>query len=369
MDPAEIRDLAGSLVRILDDDGRARGSWSSALELDDLVAGLRAMLTVRELDRRMLAAQRQGKTSFYMQALGEEAIACAAWAALRDGDMHFPTYRQQGLLVAAGYPLADMMSQVYSNARDPMLGRQMPVFYSARAHGFFSISGNLGTQFSQSVGWAMAAAMRGSDDIAMGWIGDGATAESDFHAALVFASTYRAPVVLSVVNNQWAISTPQATALGSATTFAAKAHGFGMPGLRVDGNDYLAVHAATGWAAARARSGYGATLIEFVTYRGGAHSSSDDPSKYRPTDEFEHWPLGDPVDRLRQHLEVAWGWTPDDQGALQDAVIAEVRDAQIEAEKAGTLVGGPHVSPRTMFDDVFEVQPPHLRRQRQSMGF
>ena len=137
--------------------------------------------------------------------------------------------------------MLDMMCQVLSNEKDRMKGRQLPVFYSAREAGFFSISGNLATQYVQAVGWAMASAIRGDSRVAAAWIGDGATAENDFHAALVFASVYRPPVVLNVVNNQWAISTSQSVAGGERATFAARAHGYGIPALRVDGNDYLAV--------------------------------------------------------------------------------------------------------------------------------
>ena len=240
------------------------------------------MMKVRAYDVRMQMAQRQGKTSFYMQCTGEEAIACAFQMALEKGDMNFPTYRQQGLLIASGYPLVDMMCQIYSNSRDPMKGRQLPVMYSSKAHGFFSISGNLGTQYPQAVGWAMASAIKGDTRVAAGWIGDGSTAESDFHAALVFASTYKAPVVLNIVNNQWAISTFQGIARGGSGTFAARGHGFGIPSLRVDGNDYPAVYAVAKWAVERARRNLGPTLIEYVTYRAAAHSTSDDPSAYRP---------------------------------------------------------------------------------------
>ena len=218
---SDMLDLAYSLVRVLDDDGTARGPWDESLGTSTLVTGLRDMLTVRVFDRTMLRAQRQGATSFYVQALGEEAVACAHRRALAPGDMCFPTYRQQGLLIAAGYPLVAMANQIFSNSEDPLKGRQLPVLYSAKDHGFFSISGNLGTQFIQAVGWAMASALSGDTRLASGWIGDGATAESDFHSALVFASTYQAPVILNIVNNQWAISTFQGFARGSGETFAA----------------------------------------------------------------------------------------------------------------------------------------------------
>ena len=241
------------LVRVLDDDGNAVGEWVPELSADEKLAGLRNMMLVRSFDARLLRAHRQGKISFYIQALGEEAIACAQQRALRPGDMHFPTYRQQGLLISAGYPIVQMMNQVLSNAHDPLMGRQLPVLYSAKSHGFFSISGNLATQYIQAVGWAMASAMRGGTAIASAWIGEGSSAESDFHAALVFASTYQAPVVLNIVNNHWAISTPEDFARGASATFSDRGYGFSIPALRVDGNDYLAAFAVSQWAA-RARS-------------------------------------------------------------------------------------------------------------------
>jgi hypothetical protein len=153
----------------------------------------------------------------------------------------------------------------------------------------------------------MASAIKGDTRIASAWIGDGATAEADFHTALTFAHVYRAPVILNVVNNQWAISSFQAIAGGEATTFAARGVGCGIASLRVDGNDFLAVYAASQWAAERARANLGPTLIEWVTYRAGAHSTSDDPSKYRPADDWERFPLGDPIERLK----TTWSaWAP-----------------------------------------------------------
>ncbi|WP_083593284.1 3-methyl-2-oxobutanoate dehydrogenase (2-methylpropanoyl-transferring) subunit alpha [Aurantimonas sp. 22II-16-19i] len=369
VDPAEIRDLAFSIVRVLNRAGEAVGEWAGTLGEEELLDGLKAMMRVRAFDRRMLMAQRQGKTSFYMQCLGEEAIACAFRKALGPGDMNFPTYRQQGLLIADDYPLVDMMCQIYSNRRDPLKGRQLPVMYSSKRHGFFSISGNLATQFVQGVGWAMASAIRGGDKIAAAWIGDGSTAESDFHSGMVFASTYKAPVVLNVVNNQWAISTFQGIAKGGSGTFAARGLGFGIPSLRVDGNDYLAVHAAAKWAVERARRNLGPTLIEWVTYRAAAHSTSDDPSAYRPKEETDAWPLGDPVKRLKNHLILTGAWSEERHVQAEAEVDAEILAAQKEAESHGTLHTGPKPSVRDMFEDVYEEMPPHLRRQRQEAGY
>jgi 2-oxoisovalerate dehydrogenase E1 component alpha subunit len=304
-----------------------------------------------------------------MPCTGEEAIGVAQAMALDHRDMAFPTYRQQGLLIARGWPLVDMMNQVYSNAQDRLKGRQMPVMYSSREAGFFSIAGNLATHFPQAVGWAMASAIRHDDRIAAGWIGEGATAEGDFHHALTFASVYGAPVILNIVNNQYAISSFQGIAGGEHATFAARGLGYGLPALRVDGNDFLAVYAVTTWAADRARSNLGATVIELVSYRAGAHSTSDDPGKYRPADEASHWPLGDPISRLRVHLMAIGAWSDARHNQLVAEVDTEVRDAQRKAESHGTMGTGEHHSPATMFDDVFKEMPWHLRRQRQELGF
>ena len=360
--------FADALIRVLDDSGQSVGPWDPKLDVETLRRGLRAMMLTRAYDDRMFRMQRQGKTSFYMKCTGEEAVAVAQAFALDRGDMCFPTYRQQGLLVARDWPLVDMMCQVLSNSRDRLKGRQMPVFYSTKEGGFFSISGNLGTQYSQAVGWAMGSALKGDTRIAAGWIGDGATAEGDFHYALTFASVYRAPVILNIVNNQWAISTFQGVAGGEQATFAARALGYGLPGLRVDGNDFLAIYAATKWAAERARNNFGATVIELFTYRAAAHSTSDDPTKYRPAKEEEKWPLGDPIERLKRHLMTLGEWSEERHKQQEAEVIDVTTAAAREAESYGTLGSGASHSPVTMFEDIFEEMPWHLREQRQTLG-
>ncbi|MCP1335281.1 3-methyl-2-oxobutanoate dehydrogenase (2-methylpropanoyl-transferring) subunit alpha [Futiania mangrovi] len=368
-DPEAMRDLAFTIIRVLNRKGEAVGPWAGELSEEELLDGLRHMLLLRAYDARMLMAQRQGKTSFYMQHLGEEAISTAFRKALGPRDMNFPTYRQAGLLIASGYPLLKMMCQVYSNEEDPVRGRQLPVFYSSKEHGFFSISGNLATQYIQAVGWAMGSAIRGDTAISAAWIGDGSTAENDFHAALVFASTYKAPVVLNIVNNQWAISTFQGIARGGAGTFAARGHGFGIPALRVDGNDYLAVHAAAKWAVERARRNLGPTVVEYVTYRVGGHSTSDDPSAYRPKEESTAWPLGDPILRLKAHLIGLGAWSEERHAQAEAEATDTVRTAQREAEAIGTMQTGRRAGPRDMFEDVYAEMPPHLVRQRHEAGY
>jgi 2-oxoisovalerate dehydrogenase E1 component alpha subunit len=360
----DLDQLATGLVRVLDDSHHAVGAWHPHLDPHELQVGLRHMVLTRVFDDRMVRTQRQGKLSFYMKSTGEEAVAVAAGMALQPGDMLFPAYRQQGLQVVRGQPMVDLMCQLLSNSRDMCKGRQLPVMYHSAKARLFSISGNLATQFPQAVGWAMAAAIKGEDNIAATWTGEGSTAEADFHHALLFASVYRAPVILNVVNNQWAISTFQGTAGGEQNTFAARGPAYGLPGLRVDGNDYLAVYAATRWAADRARTGGGATLIELVTYRAAAHSTSDDPARYRPRNDHELWPLGDPIERLKQHLIALGAWSENKHEALVAELDAQVASAWKEALTYGTLNEGPRLDRDLMFDDVFKEMPEHLRRER-----
>jgi 2-oxoisovalerate dehydrogenase E1 component alpha subunit len=361
--PADVHALAYGLVRVLDDDNQAKGSWNPGLDADRLRLLLRKMLTLRAFDDRMFRAQRQGKTSFYMKSYGEEATSVATTMALQSDDMCFPSYRQQGILITRNYPLIEMMNQIYSNRGDKLKGRQLPIMYSAKDYGFFSVSGNLTTQYPQAVGWAMASASRGDTRISAVWCGDGSTAEGDFHSALTFAAVYYAPVIFQVVNNQWAISSFSGFAGSERTTFAARAIGYGIAGLRVDGNDVLAVYAAMEWAANRARTNNGPTLIEYFTYRGEGHSTSDDPNAYRPAEEYAEWPLGDPVDRLKAHLIALGEWDDERHSAMETELSDEVKAIQKDAEKNGILGHGLHHSFETMFEDVFEEMPWHLKEQ------
>jgi len=235
--------------------------------------------------------------------------------------------------------------------------------YSARDYNFFTISGNLATQLPQAVGWAMASAIKGDTRIAATWVGEGSTAEGDFHSACTFATVYNAPVILNVINNQWAISSFSGFAGAERTTFAARALGYGLAGLRVDGNDALAVYAAQAWAANRARANAGPTLIEYFTYRAEGHSTSDDPSGYRSAQEREEWPLGDPIMRLKDHLIALGEWDEERQAAMDLDCAERVKAATKEAEKNGILGHGLHHPFHTMFEDVFEELPWHLEEQ------
>ena len=359
----ETAPLCTDLIRVLGDDHRAVGPWDPKLDPETLRRMLRTMALTRAFDDRMYRGQRQGKTSFYMKCTGEEATSVASAFALADDDMVFPSYRQQGILIARGYPLTEMINQIYSNRADKLKGRQLPIMYSSREHSFFTISGNLATQYPQAVGWAMASAIKGDSRIASGWVGEGSTAEGDFHAALTFAAVYNAPVVLNVVNNQWAISSYSGFAGAERSTFANRAIGYGVAGLRVDGNDALAVYAAARWAANRARANLGPTLIEHFTYRAEGHSTSDDPGQYRSAHEREEWPLGDPIMRLKRHLIALGEWSVEQHEAMDVELAEQVKAATKEAEKNGVLGHGMHHPFHTMFEDVFEELPWHLEEQ------
>jgi 2-oxoisovalerate dehydrogenase E1 component alpha subunit len=344
---SETHPLCFSLVRVLDEEGRAVGPWDPRLSPDLLRRMLRDMNVVRRFDERMFRAQRQGKTSFYMKSLGEEAIAVCAAHALDFDDMCFPTYRQQGLLVARGYPLAQMMNQIYSNKADKLKGRQLPIMYSDREHGFFSISGNLTTQFPQAVGWAMASAIKGDSRIAATWVGDGSTAEGDFHAACTFAGVYRAPVILNIVNNQWAISTFSGIAGRPAHHLCRSRRG-----LRPAGAARGRQRSARGLRGHLVGRRSGAleswpTIIEHFTYRKEGHSTSDDPTGYRPKDAPSKWPLGDPIDRLRQHLEVIGEWDDARQASLTRKPMPRSAQPRRKPKPMACCARPPSISRRT----------------------
>jgi 2-oxoisovalerate dehydrogenase E1 component alpha subunit len=363
----QLHSHAIGLVRVLDDEGHAAGPWDPKLTPAELRTGLMIMVHTRQLDRRMLTMQRQGRLSFYLESTGEEAVAAAAGMALRPDDLLFPSYRQQGLFLARGMPLLDMMCQCIGNRQDNSKGRQMPVHYSWRKGNLVSISSPVGTQFPQAVGAAMATAYRGENNVVATWIGEGTTAQGDFHYALNFASVYMPPVLMHIVNNQWAISTHRNLSTGGKT-FAARADAYGMPGIRVDGNDFLAVHAVSQWAAERARQGGGPTLIELLTYRAGAHSTSDDPSRYRPSDEGRLWPGGDPIDRLARHLIELGAWSDEQQQELEHNAERKVAQTYKQAEKIGSMADGPHDPPESIFDDVYQNLPAHLQGQRDELS-
>jgi 2-oxoisovalerate dehydrogenase E1 component alpha subunit len=375
-EPVETHPFCSTMIRVLDDDGRAVGEWVPDLGPELKLRALRHLVETMVFEQQAMLLQRQGKAAFAMQSRGEEAVAVGSALAVEatsqgygpGGDMHFPTYRQAGLLVTSGHSLYEMACQVLSNTGDRLKGAQLPGLHSVPEKGFFSVSGNLATQLPQAVGWAMASAIEGKRNVAVAWTGEGATAENDFHSALVFASVYQPPVIIAIVNNQWAISSFQGIAGGGAATFAQRGTGYGLPTLRADGNDLLAVYAVTDWAVGRARAGHGPTLIEWITYRMGSHSSADDPSRYRSADAGSRWPLGDPIERLRTHVLLEDLTTEAELEAEAAEVTEQVLSVIEEAEALGTVSGGPPVSSASMFEHVYAKLPPHLVEQRRELG-
>jgi 2-oxoisovalerate dehydrogenase E1 component alpha subunit len=362
----ELREHATKLIRVLGDDGAAAGAWQPQLAPQQLRFGLEMMMRARHFDARMVAMQRQGRLSFHVSGKGEEAGAVAGAMAFGQHDMLFPSYRQAGLMLVRGMPMVAMIGQLIGNRCDNAKGRQMPVHYSWRAGNVVSISSPVGTQFPQAVGAAMAFACRGERHVAGAWIGDGTAAQGDFHHALNFASVFRPPCVLHVVDNQWAISTHRSIATGGAT-FAARAEAYHLPGLRVDGNDFLAVYAAESWAIERARRGGGPTLIEVLTYRRDAHSTSDDPTQYRAANDGNCWPGGDPIERLKVHLIQLRHWSEEAHRKLDAALEQEVTQTFQQAESFGTGIHGAGQPIEALFEDVYEKMPVQLREQRDEL--
>lgn len=358
---------AVGLIRVLDDEHVAHGEWDPNLDEETLLTGLEHMMRLRIFDDRMIKMQRTGLLSFYMRSFGEEAIAIAQTMALEEQDWLFPSYRQPGAQFVRGRDMVSMICHCIGNTEDNVRGRQMPVHYTWKEGRFISISSPVGTQFPQAVGVAMASAYRGLDEACISWLGDGTSAQGDFHYAVNFASTFKPPVILNVVNNQWAISTHANLATGGRT-FAERGLAYDIPSFRVDGNDFLALYSVTKWARERASAGLGPTFIEVYTYRAGAHSSSDDPIAYRPQDEFKHWPGGDPIERLKGHLIGRGLWDEDKHAALTERIDAEVMAAYKEACTFGDLANGPYPPASTIFTEVYEEVPWHVQEQREELG-
>jgi len=362
----ETAEHAAGLIRVLSDDNIASGDWNRDISAEDLRLGLEHMVRLRIFDDRMMKMQRTGKLSFYMRSLGEEAVAIAQTMALENQDWIFPSYRQPGAQFVRGRDMVSMICHCIGNEEDNVKGRQMPVHYTWKEGRFISISSPVGTQFSQAVGVGLASQYKGLDEVTISWIGDGSSSQGDYHYALNFAGVFKAPVILNTVNNQWAISSHVNIAT-AGKNFAIRGIPYDLPSLRVDGNDFLALYSVTKWARDRAAAGFGATHIEVLTYRAGAHSSSDDPTRYRPQDEAQCWPGGDPIERLKSHLIEIGEWSDEQHDSLEEKIDSEVMNAYKEAVKFGDLANGPYPSSDHIFTEVYETVPWHLEEQRKEM--
>jgi 2-oxoisovalerate dehydrogenase E1 component alpha subunit len=350
-------DRAFPLVKVLREDGSA--DPSEVLLTDaELVTLYRTMVLNRQLDERMVAMQRQGRIGFYIGSIGEEATVLGSAAGMQPQDWLFPSYREHGAALLRGMPLSVFVCDLLGNAGDAMLGHQMPCHEAWRPANFASISSPIATQIPQAVGAAWAARIQGHDMVSLAWFGEGATSANDFHSGMNFAGVRKVPCVFVCRNNGWAISVPREVQTGSET-IAQKAIAYGMEGVRVDGNDLLAVHAVTRRARERAARGEGPTLVECVTYRVEGHSTSDDPRAYRPVELVEPWRRKDPILRLHNHL--AWRGLLDER---EDAKIREEAKEQILAAVREAERNAPKPALETLFQGVY-AEP--LRQQREQL--
>jgi pyruvate dehydrogenase E1 component alpha subunit len=348
------------LFRVLEDDGRADPATDPGLPAALLLRAYREIKRLRLLDARMILLQRQGRVGFYGACTGQEATPIATALALEPDDWVFPALRESVIMLVRGFPLVPYLAQIYGNAGDLLKGRQMPSHMSGRAVNQVSWSSVIGPQVPQAVGAAWAAKLKGDRVVTVGFLGDGATSEPDFATALNFAGVFHVPCVVICQNNHWAISVPTARQTASET-LAVKGRAAGVPSVRVDGNDVLAVYKVVAEAVEKARGGGGPTFVEALTYRIGAHSTSDDPTRYRSQEEVETWMKRDPLARLRRHLVL--GGLVDDAGdtALEEELNAEIAAALAEVEAMGPPARD------SLFDDVYAELPWHLVEQRETL--
>jgi pyruvate dehydrogenase E1 component alpha subunit len=345
------------LFTVLREDGTADPATDPHLDPERLVSAYRHMRRLRILDARMIVLQRQGRVGFYGACTGQEAVPIATGLVAGQDDWVFPALREQSVMLVRGFPLDRFVAQVFGNSGDLLKGRQMPSHPSGKAVHQVSWSSCIGPQIPQAVGaaWAMKQAKKHA--IAFGFMGDGATSQSDFHAAMTFAAKLAAPVVLVCQNNHWSISVPTSRQTASRT-LAVKARAYGLSGIRVDGNDLLAVYAVLTQARDRALRGEGPTFIEALTYRIGAHSTSDDPTRYRSNEEVEAWKRKDPVDRLGKHLRTIGAIDEAWEKAADEELTAEIADVVRRVEEM------PPPDRLSLFDDVYAEAPRHLEEQR-----
>ncbi len=347
-------------IRVLESDGSVLAQHDPGLTPEEVVSLYRSMLLTRLIDERLTGLQRQGRIGFHIGSEGEEAAVIGSAFAMGELDYIFPCYREFGAALLRGFPLQRFMDNMFGNANDAAQGRQMPDHYTCKAARWGSISSPIGTQITQAVGLSWAAKLRKDPVGALVYFGDGATSSSEFHNGMNFAGVFKTPTIFFCRNNGWAISTPVEKQTAS-TTFAEKGVAYGIPGVRVDGNDLLAVIAVTRAAQERALAGEGPTLIEAITYRMGGHSTSDDPGRYRPSGSLDEWVERDPLLAFRKHLEFKGVW--DD--AAEERARAEYDEELRDAIKAAEKTEPPALA--SMFEDVYAEPTWNLVEQREEM--
>jgi TPP-dependent pyruvate/acetoin dehydrogenase alpha subunit len=335
--------------------------FPAGLTAEDIKRMYEGMILIRAYDERQKNLQRSGRIGFCVTSTGEEAVQVGTSHALEANDWVYPYYRQYGIMLYRGVPLNVLANHLYGNEGDLAKGRQMPAHYTHRDTHFVSSSSVIGTHLIQAAGTAMAAKYKKDPSVTVTYIGDGGTSSNDFHSAMTFAGVFKPPMVLFIVNNQYAISLPVAKQCG-AETLHSKGVGYGVPAIRVDGNDVFAVYQASREAYARARAGEGPTLIELFTYRAGPHSSSDDPTRYRGN-EAESWLSEDkdPIARARRYMQSLGIWTEAYENQVWEEARTRINLATSEAEATA------EPSWDSLFEDVYAELPPALIRQRDEL--
>jgi 2-oxoisovalerate dehydrogenase E1 component alpha subunit len=359
LDDAELPDMEG-VVQTLRSDGSLEPEYDPRLSDEDVVGLYRHMSRTRQLDQRLVVLQRQGRIGFHVGSLGEEGAICGSTFGLREQDWVFPCYREFGSALMRGFSFQRFIDNLFGNANDVVLGRQMPDHITCREKHFASVSSPVGTQITQAVGFAWGAKIRREDVVALVYFGDGATSSSDFHSGMNFAGVFKVPAVLFCRNNGWAISVPTERQTASKS-LADKGLAYGVVSVRVDGNDPLACVWVTQQAVARASRGEGATYIEALTYRMGGHTTSDDPDRYRGQAALVPWRRRDPIERLKRHLVDRDLWSDAEDQQLELAVESELREAIAAAEAT------PPPPVASIFDDVYSAPPWHLTTQREEL--
>ena len=352
-----MQGATSKVIRALGDEGTLLPEHDPKLSWDELRLVYRHMVETRLLDERLTALQRQGRIGFHVGCLGEEAAIVGSAFAMRQQDWLFPCYREFGAALLRGLPFQSFIDNMFGNENDTVRGRQMPDHYTCRRAHFMSVSSPVGTQITQGVGFAWAAKLRHDDVATLIYFGDGATSSNDFHSGMNFAGVFKTPSVLFCRNNGWAISVPTERQTASET-FAEKGAAYGVPGVRVDGNDLFAVIWVVREAVARAARGEGPTLIEALTYRMGGHSTNDDPNAYRGSDALQPWADRDPLLRVRHHLETSGQWSERQEDELKQSLLERFRAAVSIAEAT------PRPRLESLFEDVYERPSWNLVEQR-----
>jgi len=344
-------------LKILKQDGSVyNGSDMPDMDEELAVKVYKTFVFHRVLDERMVASQRQGRLSFYMAALGEEAASVGGAAGLKPQDMIMSQYREQGALMFRGFSLENFMNQMFSNEKDLGKGRQMPIHYGSNELNYMTVSSPLGTQIPQATGYAYGQKLQGLDEVTLCYFGEGAASEGDFHAGLNMAAVQKAPVIFFCRNNGYAISTPSDEQF-KGNGIASRGVGYGIKTLRVDGNDILAVIKATQTARAYALKEDAPVLIEAMSYRLGAHSTSDDPSGYRTREEEEKWQANDPILRMKNWM-LAQNWWNEEQ---EKSLFEDLREKVLAAVKVSEKINKPHID--TLITDVYDVPSIQLEAQ------